>query len=179
MNYETAAQQWEEEMMRLLLASGISPAALFGGANPDADAAEVEAKIRKSDNEVALAEEELDAKLRELGLDPEKLRAQHPPDPPLPVPSVPEDPEEAIEALEAQVAQSETEFQAKLRELGLDPERLRSQNPPDLPSSVVSLPEDPEESLRALGAQGAQSESAFLDEIRKLGIDPEKLDLKG
>lgn len=164
MSFEPAARAWEVEVMRLLAEAG-----------REAPPSDVEEKIRALDDEVGQSERAFEEKLRELGLDPEQLRAQNPSDPPLPVAAVPEDPEEAIRALDAQVVEAEAAFQAKLRELGLDPEQLSAQPLPGTPPRAVLMPEDPEESLRALDAQASQSEAAFLEEIRKLGIDPATL----
>jgi len=164
MSLEEKARRWEGELMRLLLGEGISPPAFFSGAAPISDADDAEAKLRAVEEEVCRAEMEWKGKLRELGLDPEQLRAE----PVVPPEAIPEDPEQAIRALDARVLKLEEEFEAKLRELGPEAEPLRAESPPP-------MPDDPEESLRKLEGQMARSESAYFAELRKLGIDPQGL----
>ncbi|GEM_PF-7064097 len=175
MTYEEIAARWEAGMIRRLLDAGISPSAIFGRPEPDEDAAVVERKIRALEEEAVRSERELGEKMRELGLDPDALRTQLAGEPSQTVAPVPEDPQEAIRAMEADQARIETELERKLRELGLDPEQLRIQNPPEELPAIVPGPEDTGEVLRRMQEEVGRSESEFLQKLRELGLDPEEL----
>ena len=75
--------------------------------------------VREAEKAVASAQAELDAELKRLGLDVEKLPNPIPPAPPRA--AIPEDP---LRSAQAAVAEAEKAMADELRKLGFDPERL-------------------------------------------------------
>ena len=131
--------------------------------NLDLQAQEVEAKIW--------------AKLDDLGIQPEDLKKDLPPEegePSATTPS-PEELQKMITNLDSQTATLESDIQTKIKEAGVDLDALKTTMAEPAPSEEEALPKDPAELIKMLDQQSSEIESSLQKKLDELGIDLEEL----
>ncbi len=117
------------------------------------------------------------AKLDELGIQPEDLKKDLPPEevePPATTPS-PEELQKMITNLDSQAATLEADLQTKIKEAGVDLDALKAQMAEPAPPGEEALPKDPAELIKSLDQKTAKIESELHKKLDELGIDLEEL----